>query len=227
MKVSTNQKAQNGSFGIPADMMAQVEKKRQEKEKVSQEEPTPKLEQAEFFPEPKVDEKKAATDEAEALMRAITPKDLFKDLGVEFTDDDFQQLLFKGFVEKDIVLTTFKKGDFTAKLRTLKTEEYDEIDEILTDEAGRVPMSTKGYESRRAVLIAAYGVTHLMGKPLSKSITLQGSNDPDRKAMALERRKTIRSLAPVVANKLIESHNLLSTAVELVVRNPGELGKNS
>lgn len=256
MKVqqTQNKGQQKGSFGIPEEMMEQISKKKQSQEQENtqaeastEEEPQKEgPEQADFFngnesvnnKEGEVppsarppEENEEEESNRQTSFSDLSPDEIFEHLGVDFTDEDFQHLLFKGYVEKDITITKFKGKDFTARIKTLTTHEYDEIDEILTEELKNVSMSPNGYEARRSLLIGAYGVTHLMGKPLTKPIYFSQNHaragELNTREMSLERRKVLRQLAPPVANRIIELHNALSLATNMIVREPGEYGKNS
>jgi hypothetical protein len=170
--------------------------------------------------------KKEAKQTLEEAVEDLTVEKVLEQLGVEFDDDDFQKLLFKGYVEKEVTVTEFKGKPFKATIKTLTAEEYDMIDEILTEELKNVSMSPKVYDARRSMMIGCFGITKILGKPICKEVT-DADGNPDRKGMAMERRKVLKPLAPPLLNKIMEMHNSLTVATNLLIRNPGNYGKNS
>lgn len=208
-----------GSFGIPPEIAKAAERKRaeaEERKKMSQEGEA----QAAPTPTP-VEEAKAQSEQVD--VSGEDPQKILEKLGAKFTDDDFQKLLFKGFYETELEIV---KGKFKATFRTLTGNEYDELDEILADEIKTIDMTTEGFNARRAMLVISYGITHLMGKPVSK-VVVNKDKTVDTKATARERRKVLGALSPAISNLLIQKHGALTVALNLLVADPEKYLKNS
>lgn len=198
-----------GSFGIPEPLrqaMEQSKEKREEKNKGEQPLQPPQPEQPE--------QPKEEVSEVDQTLKA---------LNIEFTQEDFQKLLFKGSIEKDVEIV---KGHMTAKFRTLTGNDWDEIDELLARETKDISMTIQGMDIRKSVFVLAYGITELQKKPLSKQIKNDGG-EIDTKQMAIARRKVIQQLSPSVTNLMIEKHGALTRIVNLITRDPGTHLKNS
>lgn len=220
----------SGSFGIPPHMQDQMDRmaktKKSQTEIDMSEEEAPK---ADFMDGDPITDGTPAEPEKKSLEvfdRDLTAEEVLKSIGVDFTDEDFQKLLFKGYVDKEVEVTKFKGKAFTAQIKTLTAEEYDMIDEILTEELKEISMSPQGYDARRSIMIGSFAITKILGKPICKEVK-DSSGEIDRKGMAHERRKVLKSLAPPLLNKIMEMQNALTVATNLIIREPGAYGKNS
>lgn len=208
MKINdTAAKHTAGSFGIPEEMKQAAERNK-----------------AKARPEPKVEAPVKEVEESEEKPDASkTPYDILRSMGADFTEDDFQKLIFKGTYETTLDVV---KGRLTAKFRTLSTRDHDEIDEILAKEMKDIPMTEDGLRSRTSMMIISYGVTEISGKPLTKTI-LTDDKKPDNKAMAMARRAVFLEMSPSVVNILIQKHGSITVAVNMIASNPEENLKNS
>lgn len=209
----------NGSFGIPPQFQEAAERARARSAQPQQQQQPPKE------PEPPVEPAPTPTAEASEDRKAIdtNPMKNLEKLGASFTDEDFQKLLFKGYYETELDIV---KGKMRATFRTLLGSEYDDIDEIMATDVKEINMTNEGFETRRAVLIVSYGVTHLNGKPIVKPVMTK-DNKVDTKATALERRKVIGALAPAVTNLLIQKHGAITVSINAIVAAPDDFVKNS
>ena len=218
---NTNMKAQHGttgSFGIPPQFQEATERAR-----TKQAQPQPQ-QQPQREPEPVVAEPTASAPAPEdPKAKETNPIKNLEKLGAQFTDEDFQKLLFKGYYETELDIV---KGKMRATFRTLLGSEYDDIDETMATDVKEINMTNEGFETRRAVLIVAYGVTHLNGKPIVKPVMTK-DNKVDTKATALERRKVIGALAPAVTNLLIQKHGAITVSINAIVASPDDFVKNS
>lgn len=210
MEVRRNAPVQ-GSFGIPPILEEAAARSRAEAAE-KRKKPTPAPEEA-APPE-------AITDET---VKESDPSEVLKSLGVEFTNDSFQHLLFKGFFESEIEVI---KGRFKATVRTLTGAEYDEVDELLAAEVKNTDMTNDGFQARRAMWVLSYGVTHLTGKLLAKTVATKDKKI-DTMATAKERRKVLSQLAPALTNQLIQKHGAMTMAINTIVAEPDKYLKNS
>lgn len=157
----------------------------------------------------------------------LNPHELLAEIGVEFTDEDFQRLVFKGSITKNIVITHVAGKDLVAEMKTLTTKEYQEVDELLMTEAGFTRMTDDSFKARQSMWTIAYGVAKLMDKPLSRPINKKDTDEPDTKARAQEIRKVFEAMAPGVVNLIVQKHGILTVAVNMIVASPGTFSKNS
>lgn len=216
MKIGQDAGQPRGSFGIPAEMKEAVARAEAKKEEPKTAAPKPETDM-----EMKTKVEVPVTDED---ARRVDPYEILKTLGVDFTDDMFNQLLFKGFIEVEVDVVP---GKLKAKFKTLTTEEYDLVDELLAEDLKSKQMTSDGFDARRSVWTMTFGVTHLMGKPVSPLVLLADKKTVDKLATARKRRPIIASLAPVVMNTMIQKHGAMTVAINMIVADPGEHVKNS
>jgi hypothetical protein len=146
-------------------------------------------------------------------------------LGIEFTEEDFQQLLFKGSVDKEVVILP---GRLKAIFHSLDVDEWQEVDELLTEEVNDVPMTKEGLEVRRGLLSISYGITHLQGAPLSQPIMdKKKSGKLDTRKMAKERRRKIGEMSPAVVNIMLAKHASFTRMLDMITAASGDHLKNS
>lgn len=215
MKVGPNPQTNNfSSFGRPESMKEAVDKAQTKKEE-------PKDQKAPMPPE---SERAPEKEEKKPLDATLRARAIFDELGVDFTPEDFQQLIFKGYVEKEVEITKVNGSPFMARIKTLTTREYEYADELMVDDVKNVPMTDAVYGSRRSILNISFAVTHLQGKALAKPV-MDGST-LDLKETALARREAFREMHTSMVNLLIEKYTALTVAVSAVVRDPTELEKN-
>lgn len=217
MKVGPNPQTNNfSSFGRPESMKEAVDKAQTKKEE-------PKEQKAPMPPE---SERAPEKEEKKPLDATLRARAIFDELGVDFTSEDFQQLIFKGYIEKDIEITKVNGTPLMARIKTLTTREYEYADELMVDDVKNVPMTDAVYGSRRSILNISFAVTHLQGRPLAKPVLEEKTNLVDLKETALARREAFREMHTSMVNLLIEKYTALTVAVSAVVRDPTELEKN-
>jgi hypothetical protein len=201
-----------GSFGIPPEMKEAAERSQAKKEEVKQPAKEPEL------------KAKVETPVTDEDANKVDPYNILKTLGIEFTDEMFNQLLFKGFVEAEVDVIP---GKLKAKFKTLTTEEHDLVDELLAEDLKNKQMTSDGFEARRSVWTMAFGVTHLLGKPICPIVLAADKKTMDKMATAKKRRPYIAGLAPIVMNTMIQKHGAMTVAINMIVSEPGEHVKNS
>lgn len=167
--------------------------------------------------------------EKEAEVVKDGPEAILKELGVEFTHEDFSSLIFRGFVEKtfNVIGETLQM-----KLKTLKVREYDVIDEILAEESETIKMTNLGYENRKSALTLAAAVEEIGQKGKMKKLVkeipmLEDKKTPDLKELFKQRREFINEMAPSTINKAIRVHGSFVVATNMIAENPGDYAKNS
>lgn len=149
------------------------------------------------------------------------PLEILKKMGVELTDEDFQKILFKGYVDKDVQVFPSVRGarGMTANLKTLTGEEYDKADELYGEELADIRGTNQGFELRQQMWILAFGVRKLGGKDIVRPVILKNKSI-DEKATARERRGVLQKLSPAVLTKLMQLHSSMTVAINQVVGDP-------
>lgn len=234
MKIGTEQSLPKaGSMGIPADMLEagnrarenqakRAGKKAASKSKSKKEEPSEEVEHGFLSEAPQSDE--ASLKENLEMTERLKPTEILKKLGIEFTSDNLHELLFKGtFEAKGIDLV---KGHFKASIRTLRSGEYNEIEELMEEALDSNPNMTRNhYEMTQSAYIVAYAVTELDGK--SPVRVVKGKDGKaDSKATARAKHKVLMALSTTLFNKLVTTHSVIKTCVDLIAEDP-DLLKNS
>lgn len=203
-----------GSFGIPEEIKEAAQRQQERKNRTASSE-EPKYEEAsQSAPEVKPEAEKV--DESR-------PENILSKLGAKFGEEDFNQLLFKGTYETTIDVI---KGRLTAKFRTLTSDEYDQIDEILAKEMKDIDMTQDGLRTRSSMWVISYGVTELNGKAVTKLVK-DKEGKLDVKATAIARRAVFATMAPAIVNLLIQKHGAITVAINTIAADPTENLKNS
>ena len=221
MKVTPQQGAPRGSFGIPPEMkeaMADARTEREQRDKKAA---------------PEVDEAPARETEedwplAEAGPDAVTDKTAKKvdpiaslaEIGVTVTDDDFHNLVFKGYIEKTVEVLSHGSMKLSATLKTLTTEELDIVDELVAEDLETIKMTNNGADTRRSMWTMSIAVTKLQGKPVA-AVEVGQKGEVDLKKMARAKREVLKRLNPAVIDKMISAHVRITTCYNLMVNEPG------
>jgi len=190
-----------GSFGIPPDIKEAHDKK--VAEAAARNEAPPPPPQAEDWPMGEaVDQQEE--DEAPALE---TPIDILRKIGIELTEKDFTDFIFRGSVSKvvNVASNPLGEGQLTAKIKAITTGELDLVDELLAEDIEKGNLTRDGLDNRKSLWILAFAVIELNDKPLARPVI-----DKDKvylpKETARERRKVLSELNPAIVNKLINLH---------------------
>jgi hypothetical protein len=169
------------------------------------------------------EEDQAAKAAAEAAL-ASDPREVLKRLGIELTDEDVNRLLFKGYIEKPIKLCydPLTKKPYVATFKTLTAQEYDEVDELLSEEMDNLKMTVNGRDARRSTWVLAFAMTHINGMILQKpEMKKVGKVEMiDTKATAEKRIKTIRALAPMILDKASRVYAAFTATISLILEDP-------
>lgn len=167
----------------------------------------------------------APQEENAVIKKALTtnPLETLKGIGVELTDDDFSKIVFRGFLEKEIVVVPSIRNTkpLVATFRTLVGREIDEADELMAEDISQdVKMTNQGYEVRRSMWHLSYGVTQLMGKPVSDDVKFAKSDKINTKATVRMRRKVLSALSPAILAKMMSIHNVLTVSINAIISDP-------
>lgn len=213
-----------GSMGIPEEMREEMHRQQQQK-KAKQNRPEPDdgdVREVDSL-HPDLDETPPKKEE-EVKPEDIGALHIFKKLGIEMSEEDVQKLIFKGYVEKDIEIV---KGLLTAKLKTLTTEEYDIIDEMIAEETKATEMTVDGHNGRKSVLTVAMSLVSLNGKPVVREVPKNEDGSVNIRKYTEMRRMVLRKMSATVVDKMIRIHGSFTVGVNIGVENPEDLLKNS
>jgi len=229
MRIANTTPGAKGSFGIPQDLKEHGDRLMSRGGEDEDERRPGMMEKAQSSFEdsslqdsiPEEAFEKKAVEEEELVP---SPEDNLIRIGITLSDDDYHNIVFRGGLEKEVVVfpALKKTRELRATVRTLKTKEYDAIDELLAEDVRGIAMTNEGYTSRRALWILAFSVVKLDGKILTKPHFTKddtGKDVVDIKATARERKERILGeLSPIIINELISIHAILTTNMDLILR---------
>ena len=226
---------QQGSFGIPPEIQKLVQEKQLEKSLNlggrQKEEPEkvealakPPVVEDDGFKAPEKTSDEPVPDEKDPLGNINDPLKRLEAIGIDLTEDDFHQYLFKGFLSKTVSLTKGLKKDMTVTLKTLTTEEYLMVDKLLADAIdAKRSMTREGLDQIRSVYTLSFGVTHLAGKPIIKH--------DDKNSLietALSASEVINALSAGLITKIIKYHMIFTVSMNILIdRGDSPFLKNS
>lgn len=224
MKVGTGNNFQ-GSFGIPQQLKDEMEdfKRRATAERAHKEEEEASEEEQHFEEIPDRMPQAEVDDAGEpALPNPI--ESLKKDFSITLEDEDFHKIIFKGFLEKEVVVLPSIRGTspMKATFKTLTGEEYDIVDVLLAEDIRDTRMTNEGYSTRRSMWILALGVTHIQGKPVCpiEYRETDKGREVDLKATAQGRRSVLSKLNASVLTRFTRIHGQLTLAINAIFEDP-------
>lgn len=224
MKIGAN--TTQGSFGMPAEMKAALDTYSKGKD-VGEKAP-----EADIGAEPlSYRDPQAITDEdldgSEDQMSPdkIDPiEQLEKDFDIQLEDDDFQKLIFKGFLEKDVVALPPIRGakPLIVTFKTLTGDEYDLVDELLAEDIRDSRMTTEGFNIRRGMWVISVGITKIQGKQLCQPeyMIVGDKKEFDIRATTRKKRDVIGKLSGSVLSRLMRIHAQLTLTLNAVIEDP-------
>jgi hypothetical protein len=226
MKIGSSSNFQ-GSFGIPQHLKEAEEEFRQKK---ADREARPDFEsEHQDTPPAEMDEEYESGEQIESEIEArvkMNPIEaLEKDFGIKFEDEDFQKILFKGYLEKDIVAVPSIRGikPLVVTLKSLNGEEYDLVDELLAEDIRDVRMTNDGFSTRRNMWILAIAVTKIQGKPICVqefTTDASGKKEVDVKATVRRKRSILAKLNAAVITRIMRIHGQLTLAINAIMEDP-------
>lgn len=225
--------SQRGSMGIPPDMMEAGERARVKQEKItakkfaeskeSEAKKTPEKDQnMGFFSEDSKTEEQVLQENLQ-MVKSLDPMEALKNIGIDFKDTDLHNLLFKGsFEAKDVDIV---KGFFKASIRTLRSGEYDEVEELMEEALDKNPNMTRThYEMTQQAYIMAYAITDLNGSTPARPVKHKDGK-LDSKATAIAKHKVLMAISTTLFNKLSKTHGVIKTCIDLIAEDPELLKK--
>jgi len=219
MKVNQGLPAQ-GSFGIPPEMKEQIENYHKQKIKAEEMQSDPELPIEDIIEEPGEGGFAPLEEEKAPPSIVADPLENLKKIGVELVDEDFHNIIFRGYLEKDIVVMPPIRGTkpLKATFKTLTGAEIDEIDELLAEDIQDTKMTNDGYQTRRSMWLITYGTTKLMDKPLAHPILVKGK--VDNKATMKMKRKVLAALNAAILTKIMHIHGILTVSINAILMDP-------
>jgi hypothetical protein len=234
MKV--NKPISQGSFGIPPHLKKaheeavknkQEAEERQERKdefmKQVEESSGPEVLEDNFGEAPVEHVPKAESSEeiVEDATKAKTPLTNLEEMGINLDDEDFQKLIFKGYIEKDVEVIPSIRGSkpLIATFKLLTGNEYDLIDELVGEEIKVLDMTNDGFQTRRSMWILALGLTKLMGKPICPPV-LGKDKKINFKATYKRKREIVGLLSPAVLTKMMKIHGTFTLAANAIIADP-------
>ena len=224
MKINTPN-GPRGSFGMPEEMKEAMEKRKMQQEERGNEGGVREIEDNMGFDAPsqpsKTPDNPEEEDEKEELATDHGPRETLKELGIEPTEKDFHDLIFRGYLEKTIEIATIPGTEtkFTAKLKSLVSDEIDAIDELIGEDLDRRRITREGLDIRKSMWTLAFAVLELSGRPTAKTV-LDKEGKPDKLETAKARRKVLASLNPFIVDQLIRKHAQMVTSYNAILLNP-------
>jgi len=165
-----------------------------------------------------------ATASSDPLVDGANPIEILEKMGVFLEDEDYHKIVFRGFLEKDvIVVPAFKKArQLSVTFKTLSGLEYDYVDELVAEDLRDMRMTQQGYDTRRSMWVLTFGVSKMDGKPICQpamSVTTKGKQ-VDAKATARRKRDVLGLMHPAILSKMIRYHGAITLAINEIVTTP-------
>lgn len=221
---------QQGSFGLTPEMRDTVDayqKKKHESAKpvVEENEEDSQIEEEQGLDlDGEMAVEASEVVKKEDAIKPPSPIDTLAKLGVELTDNDYHSIIFRGYLEKDIMVVSAigKNKPLVATFRTLSGKEVDQVDELLAgDIEDGVKMTNDGYSARRSMWVLAFGVSQLLGKPVCTPVaSKKDKTKVDIRATAAKKREVLSTLSPAVLVKMMNIHSTLTLSINSIISNP-------
>lgn len=215
MKINAGANAPQSSFGIPPEMQEAASKQKEAKERAERS-------SGEGQPGPEMSE-----DEGYEAEEVVPPEmDLSKsldDLGIELTDNDLHSLLFKGMLEKEVVVVKSRLKDMTVRFKTLTGEEMQIADSLLSEDAESLKMTHSGFDSRKSVWILSFGIIRMNGQELAPVVLKEGEKgkqEIDLRETGKLRNKILHQMSPMLLDKMAKVHARITMACDHVMGDP-------
>lgn len=218
---------QNGfkSFGLPQQMKEDIEKAQMSKdERPKVEEEIPPMPKAVADDEFMTEEKPTVEENKEESLFDRDPLTALKDdFGVELVEEDFHNLIFKGYVEKDVIVVPSIRGTkpLIMTFKTLTAKEHEEADEFFADHVRVSNLTVDGQLPKRSLWILAFGVTKINGKVYSPIVYKSGPDKiVDRKETFSKRREVLGNFSTSVISRVMRIHGQMSIALNAAIEDP-------
>lgn len=154
-------KKTQGSFGIPEDMMNEINKSKKKASGEKVEEKKQSYTDSESIPDDGYKEGLDSPEEQEEQKLSDIAKDIKKDLQIEITEDDLWQFLYNNNLTKREI--TIVPGKMVATFKTISMKENQTIDSAMA-EAMEKKLLEGGFRNLNTLHLLSYGLLEL-GKP--------------------------------------------------------------
>ena len=236
MKLGQATREGRGSFGIPPEMHPDnIHNQTAGLQQASDEDQQgtaspPQSTDAGFEVDADEDEEEvlAATTESGEESKK-TSKQILAELGVTLTAQDWSDFVFRGFMEKRILIVELPTADgklkpFYATFKTVTAEEGDLADGLLSQEVNKEAMTVDGVGTRREMWNMAFAIQKLDDKAICKPVQ---SVDPvtkvsklDLSATAKEKRHILSKMSPVILQMMMDKYWTFLRQVRLMLAEP-------
>ena len=229
--MKTHQSRPRGSFGIPPEAheaAAKFREKQAEDAAMEEEEEGPGAVEEEEEEDSAEDAHKPAPpppqtygSETVVELTKKKPRDALNAIGLSLTDQDFQSVLYRGYVEKEMELVPAIGGikPMMVKLKTLTPEEFNLVDELVAEDLENIKGTNTGFQVRRELWNVAFATIEINGREIAK-VKRDKDTEPDLKDLARKRQKILQQLAPGVINKLMKTVTIMGWAISAIVEDP-------
>jgi hypothetical protein len=226
--MKTHQPRQRGSFGIPPEAQEAAKTFQDKKTAADMEDDDEGLGASDESEEeesehtlPPPEPPKTYPSETVNDLTKLKPRAALKAVGIELSDSDFQSIIYRGYVEKEVELVPSVGGikAMTVKLKTLTPEEFNLADELVAEDLETIKGTNAGFQIRRELWNVAFAAIEINGREIAK-VKREKDADPDLKELARSRHKILQQLSPGVINKLIKTVTIMGWAISSIVEDP-------
>jgi len=238
MKLGQATREGRGSFGIPPEMhpdnvLNQTAGRQQSSDEEEHSRASPPQSTDGDF---EVDEDEEDSDGAstEDVLEAggetrKTSKQILAEIGVTLTAQDWSDFVFRGYMEKRILIIELPTADgklkpFYATFKTVTAEEGDIADGLLSQEVNKEAMTIDGVGTRREMWNLSFAIQKLDDKPLCKPVQI---TDPQTKvarldlaATAKEKRQILSKMSPVILQMMMDKYWTFLRQTRLMLAEP-------
>lgn len=157
------------------------------------------------------------------------PKKILAEMGVTLTGQDWSDFIFKGYMEKRILIAEIPSDDgelrpFYATFRTVTGEQADAADGLLAEEVRESQMTVDGVGTRREMWNLSFAIQKLDDKAVCKTVTTTDpktkETKPDLIATVKEKRKLLSKMAPMILQTLMSKYWTFLGQVKAILENP-------
>lgn len=137
------------------------------------------------------------------------PIEILRDMGIEPQEEDFHDLIFRGYIEKEVEIlkNPVTKKPFKVEIKALTAEEVDMVDELLMEEVGGMRITTEGMEARRSTWILSVAIQKISGRNIVKEANHSDEKGVvNKKSLAKAKRSVILKLNPFILSKIVSAH---------------------
>lgn len=170
-----------------------------------------------------------SAQEEEDIASRPSPKKILAEMGVTLTGQDWSDFIFKGYMEKRILIAEVPSDDgalrpFYATFRTVTGEQADAADGLLAEEVKSEQMTVDGVGTRREMWNLSFAIQKLDDKAVCKPVTITDPKTkevrPDILATVKEKRRILSKMAPMILQTLMSKYWIFLGQVKAILENP-------